>query len=65
MTETVVYTGLDELEAQIEELANSLGGTVEQVHERAEEFDLSDIELSVFGRMRNLEKMYEFARNGK
>jgi hypothetical protein len=65
MTETVTYTGLIELEAQIEKLAESSGGTVAEVHERAETFGLSNSELSVFGRMKNLEKMYEFARSGK
>ncbi|AMT93091.1 hypothetical protein A2T55_04235 [Brevibacterium linens] len=65
MTVTVIHTGLLELESQIEELAESLGGTVEEVHERAEKSGLSDCELSVFGRMKNLEKMYEFARNRK
>lgn len=61
MTATIENFDIDSLNEEINRLAVSLGGSVEDAFDKATRFEFSNAELTVFGRLKNLVVMYDYA----
>lgn len=61
MTATIENFDIDGLNDEITKLARTLGGSVDDAFDKAARFEFTNDELTVFGRLKNLIVMYDYA----
>lgn len=65
MTATIENFDIAGLNDEIARLAANLGGSVDDAFDKAARYEFSNDELTVFGRLKNLVVMYDYATESK